>query len=264
VAGTAHFDRRAARYDRDGAHHRVASLVVASAELVDGCRVLDVATGTGFAALEAAGRIGPSGEVIGVDLSEAMLGEARRKAQEARAANVRFAQGDAERLSFSPASFDRILCSSALALMTDAPRALRHWRDLLKPGGLLAFDAPSTPFGFSERAAAAAARHGIRLGFSDLADTPDKCRALLEGAALDVVSVRKAIAASGPLALDRAVAMFDERIDHPAWRALGEAPPALRAAIRADYIRDLAAAAVDGRVANEIALCFAVGRRPAP
>ncbi len=258
-----HFDRRAPRYDRDDVHHRVASRLIEGANLEPGCRVLDVATGTGLAALMAARRVGASGEVIGVDISRGMLAEARRKAGQAELANVRFVEADAERLSFPPQNFDRILCSSALVLMTDAPGALRHWRDLLKPGGLVAFDTPAKPFGFSQWVVEAAAARGVSLAFADLADTPDKCAALLQAAALDVVSIGQAVVLSDPLELDRAIAMYDERVDHPAWRPSREAPPATRAAIRSDFIRNIAAAAVDGRVVNDVALCFSVGSRPA-
>ena len=69
-------------------------------------RILDMATGTGDLAIELARRI-PGAQVTGVDLSERMLAEARRKvAARGLAERVTLQQGDAERLAAADASFD--------------------------------------------------------------------------------------------------------------------------------------------------------------
>jgi hypothetical protein len=127
----------------------------------------------------------------------------------------------------------------------------------------MAFDAPGMPFGVSERIADIAADHGVRLAYSDVADTPSKCRSLLEGAGFQVVNVRTDLANSSPLELGKAIAFWDERIDHPAWQALNQVPHTTREAMRSEYVSSITAATVDGYVPNDTALNFAFGRRPA-
>lgn len=258
---TSHFDRRSAQYDQAGIHHRVAAVLAAGAALAPGHRVLDIATGTGILAFEAAKRVGPSGSVLGVDISEGMLAAANRKADATGLRNIRFALGDAERLDLAGTSFDRVMAASALVLMSDIPRALRHWSGFLEPNGILAFDAPARPFGLGARVAEVASAHGIQLGYAEVADTPDKCRSLLAGAGLEVVAVNTELAESGLVGLDAATAFLDEHVDHPAWRSFREAPGPTRAAIRTAYIANITAAAVDGQVANDTALNFVFGRK---
>lgn len=265
MKNTMHFDRRGSIYDQDATHHRIVSLLLAPFEFGPSEHVLDLATGTGLVALEIARAVGPSGRVIGVDISNGMLATARRKASEAQLRNLQFRQGDAERPDFEPNSFDRIFCASALVLMSDVEAALRRWRELLRPGGTIAFDTPGSPFGFSQRVSEAARRHGVWLSYGDLANTPDKCRALLSAAGMDVVSVRRALASTTPIPLQAVIDMYDERIDHPAWRSIRDAAPDVRKAIRADFIESAAAAADagDGDVPNDVALFFTVGAKPA-
>lgn len=71
------FDARAAAYAFSGWHRRAAERLVALCALRPGDRVLDAATGTGFAALAAARVVGPEGRVVGVDISPGMLRQAR-------------------------------------------------------------------------------------------------------------------------------------------------------------------------------------------
>lgn len=185
-----HFDKRGATYDRDVAHLRIVSLLVEGLTIQPGFSVLDIATGTGSAALQAALQVGPSGTVIGIDVSAGMLSEAKDKAVATGLKNVQFLLGDAEQMDFPAATFDCIVCASALVLMSDIPRALRHWVTFLKTGGVLAFDTPAKPFGISQRAVEIAARHGVHLRYGEAADTPEKCTALLEAAGLQVLDVR--------------------------------------------------------------------------
>lgn len=261
-SATSHFDRRGATYDRDQIHHHVVSLLVAGAEILSGFRVLDIATGTGLLAIEAAQKVGPTGKVLGIDISKGMLAEAHRKAAAAELRNIDFVLADAERLEFPLESFDRVFCSSALVSMSDIPRALRHWIDFLKPGGIIAFDAPSKPFGIAQMMAEIAAGHGVLLAYADIADTPNKCRSLLKGAGFEVVAVRTELANTNPIELSDAIAFWDKRQDHPAWRALSEAQSITREAMRSEYVDRVTEAAVAGYVPNITALNFAFGRKP--
>ncbi len=257
-----HFDQRSATYDQAEIHHRVVAILAAGAAMEPGLRVLDVATGTGLLAFEAAKRVGPAGSVLGVDISGGMLAEANRKAKGTGLENIRFSLGDAERLDLPRSSFDRIVAASALVLMSDIPRALRHWSSFLKPGGIIAFDVPGEPFGLPSQIAEIASAHGIRLSYADVANTPAKCRALLEGAGFDIVAVTTELANTAPVGLGQAVAFLDEHLDHPAWQALKQAPSATIKAIRSAYIFSITAAAVGGQVPNDTALNFTFGRKP--
>ena len=107
------------------------------AVLAPGERVLDVACGTGATVVEAAAAVGPSGKVVGIDLSGRMVEAARRRAEESRVSNATFARMDAERLDLPDASFDVVLCALGLMYVPDPARALREMRRVLRPGGRL-------------------------------------------------------------------------------------------------------------------------------
>jgi SAM-dependent methyltransferase len=95
-----------------------------------GQRVLDVACGTGVLARTAADRVGPTGEVVGVDLSEGMLTVARRLRPE-----IRWHRADAADLPLADADFDVTVCQSALMFMPDATAALREMARVTRDEG---------------------------------------------------------------------------------------------------------------------------------
>ncbi len=258
-----YFDKRAATYDLDEVHHCVVSLLINGVDIRPGSGILDVATGTGLLALEAAQKVGPAGKVIAIDASRGMLAEARHKAAKAGTRNIDFVQADAEQLAFPHDSFDFIFCASAIVFISDIPRALRHWFDFLKPRGIIAFDVPAKPFGLSQRIAEIAAAHGVHLAYADIADTQSKCGSLLEGAGFEVVDIRTELVNSSPIALDKAIGFWDERMGHPAWQALRQAQPATREAMHSEYVDSVTAGAVEGRVRNDTALNFVFGRKGA-
>jgi ubiquinone/menaquinone biosynthesis C-methylase UbiE len=138
IAGV--FARAAPTYERAGPpfFSEVARRLVALMDLSAGARVLDVATGTGVALLEAAQPAGPAGMVVGVDLAEPMVAEARRRLRESGVANAAVLVMDAEALGFRSGSFDAVLCASALYLLPQPVAALRGFRRVLRPGGRLA------------------------------------------------------------------------------------------------------------------------------
>lgn len=97
-------------------------------------RVLDLGTGTGHTAVALAPRVA---EVVGVDLTEAMLAEARALARAQGASNARFVQGDALALDFPARSFDLVTCRVCAHHFADAGLALREAERVLRPGGRL-------------------------------------------------------------------------------------------------------------------------------
>ena len=212
-------------------------------------------------ALEVAKRVGPEGSVVGLDHSPGMLAVARSGAKKAGLNKILFDQADAEQPDYEPASFDRLFCGSALVLMSDMTAVLRRWREFLKPGGTIAFDTPAKPFGFSQRVYEAALRHGVELSYGDVADTPEKCRALLAASGFKVVTVRKAFANTAAIAINDMIDMYENRMDHPAWRKLKIADPQVQRAIKNYFIRSSVADAVNGCVPNDMALMFTTGQR---
>jgi ubiquinone/menaquinone biosynthesis C-methylase UbiE len=76
------YDRRQKTYDRGGEgnwHYQLACRLVECIELEAGQQVLDLATGTGMVAIEAAKQVGASGQVIGIDISPGLLTVAQQK-----------------------------------------------------------------------------------------------------------------------------------------------------------------------------------------
>lgn len=102
-----------------------------AADVRDGDRVLDVATGTGEAAELALLRIGDSGLVVGSDISAAMLNEAC-----ARLSNPRFLPvvTNGQALVFPDATFDAVICQLGLMFFPDPARGLAEFRRVLRPG----------------------------------------------------------------------------------------------------------------------------------
>jgi arsenite methyltransferase len=98
-----------------------------------GERVLDVGCGPGFYCAELAGEVGPSGSVVGVDGSEAMLALAGRRCAEL--GNVELRAGDATALGVADADFDAALCVQVLEYVADTRAALAELHRALRSGG---------------------------------------------------------------------------------------------------------------------------------
>lgn len=135
------FDRLAPTWDARRSPGRLEAYEAALARVHEPpARALDVGTGTGDGALALARRWAAA-EVVGVDVAEEMLAQARAKTPPELAGRVRFVAGDAARLPFADASFDLV----ALANMIPFARELAR---VLRPGGQLvvAFSlGPQTP-----------------------------------------------------------------------------------------------------------------------
>jgi len=149
------FDRIAGLYDRmntvmtAGLHHEWRRRAADLAGLSPGGRALDVATGTGDLALELASRVGPGGEVVGVDFSERMLELARVKAGERaptlRGASVRFETGNALALAYPDGSFDAATVGFGARNFSDLGRGLSEMARVVRPGGRLVVLEITTP-----------------------------------------------------------------------------------------------------------------------
>ncbi len=98
-------------------------------------RILDVGCGTGHTTRAVARHVR---EVVGLDLTEAMLEQGRRLAAEEGVTNARFERGDAEALPFPDARFDVVTCRLCAHHFPHVERAVREARRVLAPGGWLA------------------------------------------------------------------------------------------------------------------------------
>jgi arsenite methyltransferase len=99
--------------------------------------VVDVGCGAGIDSLIAAKMIGATGQVVGVDMTPAMLNKARRNAAEAGLANVEFREGYGEALPVPTAWADVVISNGVLNLMPDKVAALQEMARVLKPDGRL-------------------------------------------------------------------------------------------------------------------------------
>lgn len=111
---------------------------LALAGIEPGMTVLDLGSGAGFDAFLAWRRVGPAGRVIGVDMTDEMLGLARENAQKLGATNVEFRKGSIERLPVEDASVDLVISNCVVNLSPDKPAVFRELARVLKPGGRFA------------------------------------------------------------------------------------------------------------------------------
>jgi arsenite methyltransferase len=100
-----------------------------------GDTVLDIGSGSGTDVLIAARRVGSEGEVIGLDMTEAMRRKLARTAGEMGATNVRVLEGNAEEIPLPDASVDVVTSNGVLNLVPEKEAAVREIARVLKPGG---------------------------------------------------------------------------------------------------------------------------------
>jgi ubiquinone/menaquinone biosynthesis C-methylase UbiE len=130
------FDRQAVHYNAQWNDWNKESLVwmTEHAHAEPSHRLLDVATGTGFTALHFAPQVA---EVVGIDVSGGMLGQARERAKTAGIANATFRVAPAESIPFPEMTFDLVTCRIAAHHFNSAPGFVVEAARVLKPGGRL-------------------------------------------------------------------------------------------------------------------------------
>ncbi|GAC1337970.1 MAG: methyltransferase domain-containing protein [Candidatus Dormibacteria bacterium] len=110
---------------------------LAVADLHQGETVLDLGSGGGIDVLLSARRVGPTGRVIGLDMTDEMLALARRNALAAGATNVEFLRGAIEAIPLRSAEVDVIISNCVVNLSPDKPAVIGEMFRVLRPGGRL-------------------------------------------------------------------------------------------------------------------------------
>lgn len=185
------YSRRSSHYDDGDWHPRIAHRLVEYAQLSHGQQILDIATGTGMVAIEAAQIVGNAGQVIGIDISTGMIERAKRKVESLGLCNIEFQLADAEALDFPSNTFDCIFCSSALIWMSNLLGALRLWHRFLKPGGVLGFHAfADTAFVEGTVTQRVLEKYGVSLLFNKPTGTVEKCAHLLQQSGFEEINIK--------------------------------------------------------------------------
>jgi ubiquinone/menaquinone biosynthesis C-methylase UbiE len=158
----------------------------AIASIRPGETVLDLGSGAGFDCFLAARQVGPTGKVIGVDMTADMVARARDNARKVAATNVEFRLGEIEHLPVSDDSVDVILSNCVINLSPEKAAVFREAFRVLRPGGRLAIsDVVATGPIPPEVQADAAALAGCIAGAAPI----DEVRAMLAAAGFTQVAV---------------------------------------------------------------------------
>lgn len=107
----------------------------AMAELKEGMMVVDFGSGAGFDAFIAARRVGESGKVIGIDMTDEMLAKARKNAEKYGFSNVEFRKGDIEDVPIEDSSVDAIISNCVINLAPDKKKVFMEGFRILRSGG---------------------------------------------------------------------------------------------------------------------------------
>jgi SAM-dependent methyltransferase len=117
----------------------VTEALVEYAQPAPGMRVIDLASGTGEPGITLAQRVGPQGSVTAVDRSSELLTIAAERAKNKKLQNFATQQADAHQLPFGDKSFDLATCRFGVMFFSDATKALKELRRILKPGARACF-----------------------------------------------------------------------------------------------------------------------------
>ncbi|HTH78410.1 MAG TPA: methyltransferase domain-containing protein [Ramlibacter sp.] len=105
---------------------------------IEGARVLDLGSGSGMDTFIASLLVGPTGTVIGLDMTDSQRAKAERLRQRDGVRNVTYVKGYIDAAPFEDGSFDVVISNGVINLAVDKPQVFREIARLLRPGGKLA------------------------------------------------------------------------------------------------------------------------------
>lgn len=238
--------------------------LVELAGVESGETILDVATGTGAAAIAISPLVGANGRVIGIDLAQDMLAVAQRNITTAGLTNIDLQLGDGEQLSFSSNSFDKVICASGIFFLPDMLAGLRDWLRVTKADGIVAFSS----FGenafnpMREMYADRIQQYGVELpksrGMQRL-NTPEKCSNLMQESGFVDFDIR-------PEQLGYYLRDVDDWWDiilHTGFRhSLLQIEPDKLEQFKIEHLAEVAKLATDKGIWLDVPVLFTLGRKP--
>jgi SAM-dependent methyltransferase len=123
----------------DAAFTRLTAIALDAAAPAAGEQVIDVGCGCGATVLELARRVGPSGHVLGLDVSEPMAGRARERIAAAKLSNAEVVISDAATYPLRQANADLLFSRFGVMFFVDPTAAFTNLRTAMRPGGRLLF-----------------------------------------------------------------------------------------------------------------------------
>jgi ubiquinone/menaquinone biosynthesis C-methylase UbiE len=256
-------DEAAVGYDRAFAHvsRHFFPFLLSAGRIGSGMKVLDIATGTGLAAAESLRVVGPTGHVVAADVSDAMVGLARKRLS--AATNVTFAVEDGQSLSFAGSSFDAVTCSLGLMFFPDPSRGLSEFLRVLRPGGRAAVSVATVPERtYNGSVSTAITKHlpAIRETTARMYSLGDSAhlQQLLKKAGFQNIEITRQAHRFKMPSFDAYFGPY-ERGDGPTGQAYLALPQSVRDIVREEVRRDLGG--TDGPVEIEVEYQFASGQR---
>jgi ubiquinone/menaquinone biosynthesis C-methylase UbiE len=241
---------------------RLIPTVIQAARLKAGHHVLDIACGTGLAFEAASAVVGRSGRITGADISPAMIDAARKRLGGLQ--NVVLAIEDAQKLSFSDASFDAAICNMGLMFFPNAAQGVAELHRVLRPGGWAAVSVNTSPMrSLIHRVLVAIDRHiqpsTARSGPATFDGSEQRLRSLFEAAGFRNVQTAMETQRIGFLSFDDYFSGVENGTGNVGQEYL-TLPPDIRQAVREDVRSEIGDSG--GPIEVDVDITFASGWRP--